>query len=663
MSRVPFRRSLPQAGAAPSGNGARGQGEAPQAKPSGWELWKTVPRVLPYVRPYRKRAGFSLLLTVLASVTALAVPWPLALMLDYLSAGEPTTSFLFFGLTNKYAILAAMVALGFFLTVATHALTVINSFVDTRLEQGMVLDLRSDLFEHAQRLSLTFHDSRRTGELMSRINYQAAAVGSIAMAFPVLAQNFLTVIGMAVISFLIDWKITLISLSAVPLIYYALGLYGTKIVPRLQVVQGLEWQSLSIVNEAMSMLRVIVTFGREPYEFKRFRDQGETAVDERVKLTVRQTGFTLGVQTATAFGTALVFGFGFAAVFSGDITVGAFIILLAYITSIYQPLEAISGTVGGLNEQLVALKGSLDLLDIEPEVRDAPDAVEVQRARGDIAYEHVTFTYKGRAPALEDVTFQVRAGSRVAVVGPTGAGKTTLVSLLARLYDPQEGRILVDGRDVRTIKLRSLRSQIALVLQEPLLFSGTIAENIRYGRLEATEDEISAAARAANAHDFISALPQGYHTVVGEKGAGLSGGERQRISVARAFIKDAPILILDEPTSSIDSKTEEVILDALDQIMQGRTSFMIAHRLSTIRDADFILVIDKGKIVEHGTHDDLVERPGLYRQLYESQIRRRRVRDEMQAALARVQRISDDELTARLKRVLEGDGGDEEDGG
>ena len=196
-------------------------------------------------------------------------------------------------------------------------------------------------------------------------------------------------------------------------------------------------------------------------------------------------------------------------------------------------------------------------------------------------------------------------------MGPTGAGKTTLVSLLARLYDPQEGRILVDGRDVRTIKLRSLRSQIALVLQEPLLFSGTIAENIRYGRLEATEEEISAAARAANAHDFISALPQGYHTVVGEKGAGLSGGERQRISVARAFIKDAPILILDEPTSSIDSKTEEVILDALDQIMQGRTSFMIAHRLSTIRDADFILVIDKGKIVEHGTHDDLVERPGL----------------------------------------------------
>jgi ATP-binding cassette, subfamily B, bacterial len=595
-------------------------------------------------------------LTLLASVSALAVPWPLATMLDYVSGNQPRASFLLFGLTDKYAILAAMVALGFLITVVSHGLTVINSFVDTRLEQGMILDLRSDLFEHAQQLSLTFHDARRTGELMSRINYQASALGSIVMAFPVLAQNLLTVIGMAVIAFLIDWKITLISLSALPLIYYALGLYGTKIVPRLQVVQGLEWQSLSIVNEAMSMLRVIVTFGREPYEFKRFRDQGETAVDERVKLTVRQTAFTLGVQGATALGTALVFGFGFAAVFSGEITIGSFIILLSYISSIYLPLEAISATVGGLHQHLVQLAGSLDLLDIEPEVRDAPDAVEIERVRGDIDYDHVTFAYKRRAKALEDVTFEVEAGSRVALVGPTGAGKTTLVSLLARLYEPQAGRILIDGRDIRTIKLRSLRSQIALVLQEPLLFSGTIAENIRYGRLDATEEAIVEAARAANAHDFIAALPEGYETIVGEKGAGLSGGERQRISVARAFIKNAPILILDEPTSSIDSRTEGVILDALDQIMEGRTSFMIAHRLSTIRDAHFILVMDKGRIVERGTHDELVERVGLYRQLYESQIRRPKAHDLMQAAVSRVRRIPDDELTARLRRELEGDG-------
>jgi ABC-type multidrug transport system fused ATPase/permease subunit len=573
---------------------------------------------------------------VLASVTALALPWPLATMLDSVSHHQARLSFLTFGLSeHRYALLVAMVALGFLITVTTHGLTVFNSYVDTRLEQSMILDFRSDLFEHCQRLSLTFHDARRTGELMSRVNTQASALGFIVMAFPVLAQNLLTVIGMAIIAFLIDWKISLISLSAVPLIYYALGLYGRKIVPRLRVVQGLEWQSLSIVNEAMSMLRVIVSFGREPYEFRRFRSQGETAVDQRVKLTVRQTAFTLGVQTATAFGTALVFGLGFAAVFRGEITIGSLIVLLNYVSSIYAPLEAISGSVGSLHQYLVQFDASLALLDMEPEVKEAPEAVAIGRARGELTFEHVDFAYHRRDNALDDVSLHVPAGARVAIVGPTGAGKTTLVSLLPRLYDPQRGSVQLDGRDIRTIKLASLREQISVVLQEPLLFSGTIEENIRYGKLDATMEEIVEAAKAANAHEFIERLPQNYQTVIGEKGAGLSGGERQRICVARAFIKDAPILILDEPTSSIDSKTENVILDALDQVMEGRTSIMIAHRLSTVRDADVIFVLNEGRIVDRGTHEELLGRDGLYRQLHDAQTRRRRrARDLMVAPLS-----------------------------
>jgi ATP-binding cassette, subfamily B, bacterial len=631
--------------------------QAQPAKRGAWELWRNVPRALPYVRPYRKRAAASVCLTVLASVFALAEPWPLAIMLDYVTGHEPRAPFLLFGLSNRYAVLAAMVALGFFVTVTTHGLTVLNSYVDTRLEQGMILDLRSDLFQHCQRLSLTFHDARRTGELMSRVNYQAAALGAIVMAFPVIAQNVLTLIGMATVAILIDWKISLISLSAVPLIYYALGLYGTKVVPRLQVVQRLEWQSLSIVNEAMSMLRVIVSFGREPHEHQRFRTQGETAVDERVKLTVRQTAFTLGVQTATAFGSALVIGFGLAAVFSGDITIGSFIILLAYVRSIYAPLEAISGIFGNLNEHLVQLKASLDLLDLEPEVTEAPDAVSIGRARGVVEFENVEFAYRGRRSVLEDITFRVPAGSRVAIVGPTGAGKTTLVSLLARLYDPKRGRILIDGRDIRTLTLASLRDQISIVLQEPLLFSGTIVENIRYGKLDATAEEIVEAAKAANAHEFIKRLPQGYDTVVGEKGMGLSGGERQRIAVARAFIKDAPILILDEPTSSIDSKTEGVILDALEEVVKRRTSFMIAHRLSTIRDADFIVVLDQGRIVEKGTHAELMRLGGLYHQLHVAQRRRRKrprtVRELMLARFEHAGVRADDDLSARLRQALE----------
>jgi ATP-binding cassette, subfamily B, bacterial len=406
--------------------------------------------------------------------------------------------------------------------------------------------------------------------------------------------------------------------------YYAMTLYGVRIVPRLERVQSLEWQSLSIVNEAMSMLRVIVPFGRERYEYRKFRDQGETAVNARVGLTVRQTLFTLAVTTCTAIGTGLVFYFGFRSYFQGGISIGELVVLLSYIAAVYSPLEQIASTVGTLHQQFVQLNSSFALLDTEPEVKEDPDPIHLGKARGSVTFEHVGFAYQGRVDVLKDVSFDVHAGSRLAIVGPTGAGKTTLVSLLVRFYDPQHGRILVDGVELRRLALQSLRSQISIVLQEPLLFSGTIADNIRYGRLDADQDEIVESAKAANVHDFISRLPKGYETELGERGAQLSGGERQRIAVARAFLKDAPILILDEPTSSIDSKTEEVILDALERLVEGRTSFMIAHRLSTIRDADLIFVMNDGRIVDRGTHEELLGRPGLYRQLYDAQTRRRR---------------------------------------
>jgi ATP-binding cassette subfamily B protein len=605
-----------------------------QEKPSAWALWKALPRTKPYLRPYRRTLIAVVALTVLTAVFGLAEPWPLAIILNNVLEDQQTSGFVRFVFGSDptvWIVLVTMVVARFLITAVGNAFTVGNHYLGSKMEQNMVLDLRSDLFAHVQRLSLTFHDERRTGALMSQINNQAAAVGNIVMVVPPIAESFLTLVGMFVIAALIDWQLALLALVVVPLLYWSFGLYGKRIVPRLQRVQRLEWQSLSIVHEAMSMLRVIVAFGREDHEHRRFREQGQTAVDERVKLTVSQSLYTLGVQTTTVAGTSLILGVGAWHVMQGKITIGELIVLMTYIGSVYQPLEQLSLTVGTVHEQLVQFNASLDLLDTEPEVVEKPDAVELGRASGRVTAQGVGFAYRGRETTLENISFHARAGERVAIVGHTGAGKSTLMSLLVRFYDPKAGRIELDGVDLRDLKLSSLREQVSVVLQEPLLFSGTIEENIRYGKLDASSEEVREAAKAANADDFISRLPNGYATELGERGAQLSGGERQRICVARAFLKDAPVLILDEPTSSIDSKTERVILDALDDLMVGRTSFMIAHRLSTVRHADQILVLEHGRIAERGTHDELVAAGGTYEQLYAAQTRERGKRGARQA--------------------------------
>lgn len=595
-------------------------------KQGAWELWKALPRAKPYLRPYRKTLFFLTGATVLAAIFGLGEPWPLAVILNQVLNQENPGGFIqqiFGDHPERLVLLLSMLFLRFFIVVAGNGFTVLNHYLGAKTEQNMVLDLRSDLFDHVQRLSLTFHDQRQTGQLMSQINNQAAAVGTIVMVIPPVAESLMTLTGMLVVTALIDWELALLSLVVVPLLFWSFGVYGKRIVPRLQRVQQLEWRSLSIVHEAMAMLRVIVTFGREDHEHRKFKEQGQVAVEERVKLTVSQSLYTLGVQTASAAGLSLILGVGAWHVMHNKLSVGELIVILTYMASVYQPLEQLSTTVGMIHEELVQFNASIGLLDMEPEVKEKPDAIELDRVRGWIAAEDVSFAYSSRKRTLEDVSFRVAPGERVAVVGHTGAGKSTLMSLLIRFYDPKQGRISFDGVDIRDATLSSLRDQISVVLQEPLLFSGTIAENIRYGSLEASDEEIEAAARAANCHDFISRLPDGYDTILGERGAHISGGERQRICVARAFLRDAPILILDEPTSSIDSKTEDVILDSLEELMEGRTSFMIAHRLSTVRHADQILVMRDGRIVERGTHEELVDRGGVYTELHKAQTKER----------------------------------------
>jgi ABC-type multidrug transport system fused ATPase/permease subunit len=587
-----------------------------------WHFFRDLPRVIPYARPYWKLGLASASLSGVSVLVSLIGPWPLAILIDAVLSHKQVPSPLrpLIGDWHQNSLLILAVVGGLLVTGLENGLNVANEYVTTTLDQRMVLDLRSDMFRHASRLSQEFHDRTLTGQLMYRINNQAAAVGSITVAIIPLVQALLTLVGMFVITYTLNSRLALLALTVVPFIYYSIGVYATRIEPRLQGVRRLEGQSLSIVHEAMGMMRVVVAFGNEDHEYRQFRTQGEEAVAARIGITVRQTVFSLAVNTITAAGTALVLGYGALQVIHHHLTVGELVVVLAYVAAVYQPLQQISTTFSALQNEFISLRQSLGLLLRRPAVVNALDATPVRAIEGGVRFDHVAFDYEGRAGTLRDVTFEVQPGQRVAIVGPTGAGKTTLVTLIPRFFDPKSGVIYLDDVDLRKLTMESLRAQISVVHQEPLLFSGSVADNIRYSRLDATMDEVVEAAKAANAHNFVTRWPEKYDTRLGERGASLSGGERQRIAIARAFLKGAPILILDEPTSAIDSRTEKVILDALDRLMDGRTSFMIAHRLSTVRGADQILVMDEGRLVEQGTHAELYEAGGLYRQLFEAQL-------------------------------------------
>ncbi|MGH9021968.1 MAG: ABC transporter ATP-binding protein [Acidimicrobiia bacterium] len=584
------------------------------------QYWRYLPIVFPYVRRYPRYAIGMVLLTIVSALLALLEPWPLAFLVDgVLGNRELPDLVIRLAGSGKSGLILFAVTGGLLLTLVISLVSLASQYFRTRLEQAVALDFRSDLFEHCQGLSQAYHDNKSTGEFMYRINFEAHNAGAIPVAIPAFAESILTLIGMFFVASRIDPTLALLSLVVVPCVYYSTGVYGRVIEPRLLKVRGLEALSLTIVNETMAMLKVTSAFNRQRYEHRRFRDQGEQAVRARVRVTVNQTVFSLVVSMFAAIGTALVLGVGAHNVLARRLTVGELLVVMSYIASIYTPLQTVSSTLANFQEQFIGLRMSKELLDTPPEITQPPHARDLRDVEGEVCFDHVDFAYSGRTPALTDVSFRVAAGSVAAIVGPTGAGKTTLVSLIPRFYDAMKGRVLIDGVDVRDVTLESLRELISLVPQEPLLFSGTVADNIRYGRLEATDEDVFEAARAANAHDFILGLPEGYDTHIGERAATLSGGERQRLCIARAFIKDAPIVILDEPTASIDSRTEAVILDALERLTAGKTTLIIAHRLSTVRGASQILVLDNGRLLEQGSHADLLFAEGLYRRLYDIQ--------------------------------------------
>jgi ATP-binding cassette subfamily B protein/subfamily B ATP-binding cassette protein MsbA len=556
---------------------------------------------------------------------ALIGPWPIKILVDYVFGSHPMPPALqsFFaalpGPDTKTWILGWIAAATVVLFILNTVLNMLESYVSIDVRQRMTYDLGGDLFRHLQRLSLIFHTRRPVGDTIARVTGDPSCVPLIVLdALLPLLQSFVMLITMFLIMWRLQPTMTLVSLAVVPFLVVSIRIFSDAMTSRTRVRRDLEGSMMSVVEQTLSSIPVVQAFAREDLEHKRFRRYADETVVAYKRATFSSIWFSLFVGLITAVGTAVLIWLGGRYVLDGTMTTGTLLVFLAYLGQLYGPLNSITYTAQTLSYAFAQADRVEEVLSVPIDVQDRPDAKDADM-RGVIRYEHVTFGYEPDRSVLRDISLEAGPGDMIAIVGPTGAGKTTLVNLLVRFFDPWSGRITVDGRDLHEFRYRSVRQQIALVLQDPFIFPFTVAENIAYARPDASPEEIEAAARASNADEFIARLGDGYATIIGERGATLSGGEKQRLSIARAFLKDAPILILDEPTSALDARTEAHLLDALERLMAGRLTFIIAHRLSTIRNADRILVLDHGEIVEQGRHEDLLARRGLYAMLYSRQ--------------------------------------------
>jgi ATP-binding cassette subfamily B protein len=538
---------------------------------------------------------------LLATPAVLLSPVPLAIAVDNVIGSNRLPGFLDtilpgFITSSDLGILAFAAFLQVFVVLLTQLQESGWYVLNTVTGERLTLGFRARLFDHVQRLSLRFHDRRDTYDSIYRIQYDAEALQHVTeAAFPFVSST-LTLAAALYITLTIDWVLALVAFGVIPVLFLLIRLYEKRVRPGYSELKELESRALGVVQEVLTTVRVVKAFGREDREQDRFLRQSRDSMRARIRLAFAEGAFGLFVNLTTGIGTAAVLYIGVRHVQSGSLTVGELIIVMNYLLQLYGPLETISEKVADLQSGLTSAERAFALFDESPEVEDLARGRRLERCRGSVEYRDVSFAYDDSRPVLHDVSFAIEPGTRLGIAGPTGAGKTTLVSLVARFYDPVGGQVLLDGVDLREYRLADLRRQFAIVLQEPVLFSTTIGENIAYSDPDAEPSAIVAAARAANAHDFISALPEGYETQVGEQGVLLSGGERQRIALARAFLKDAPLLILDEPTSSVDMATEAVIMEAMERLMDGRTTFMIAHRLSTLDICDARLELEDGRV-------------------------------------------------------------------
>jgi ATP-binding cassette subfamily B protein len=560
-------------------------------------------RLLRQARTYWPHIGVLLLVSLLSSPLALLAPLPLKIAVDSAIGTRPLPGFLDALLPDaatRSAGTVLILAVGLAMAVAllTGLLELVNSVLSVYTGEKLVLGLRARLFRHAQRLSLLYHDLRGTTDSAYRIQYDALSIQWIMTdGIPPLVTAIVTLVGMVYVTFRLDWQLALVAMMVSPFLFMSAWAYGRRLRPRWIKVKQLDSSALSVVQEVLGSLRVVQAFGQETREGERFVRRAGESVQNRVRVAFIEGGFALLITLVTAAGTAAVLFIGVRHVRSGVLTLGDLLLVMGYLASLYAPLKQLSESKATLQESLASAERVFALLDKVPDVVERPEARPLVRASGAVAFNDVSFAYRENHSVLRNVSFEVDPGTRVGISGRTGAGKSTLMGLLTRFYDPTAGQILLDGVDLRDYKLADLRNQFAIVLQEPVLFSTSIAENIAYARPGASEEAIVEAAKAANAHEFIVGLPHGYASRVGERGMSLSGGERQRIALARAFLKDAPLLILDEPTSSVDTKTEAAIMEAMASLMCGRTTFMITHRLGTLANCDAQLEIEDGRVV------------------------------------------------------------------
>jgi subfamily B ATP-binding cassette protein MsbA len=573
------------------------------------------------LHPHLGSLALGLIAVVGESTADLLEPWPLKIVLDNVLHAKNSSGWLngfihhLVG-DDKFGILKfacfAVLGIAFLDAICSYA----EKYLTTSVGQWVTHDLRRGLYSHLQRLSLAYHDQKPRGDLISTVTSDIDSIQSfINSGLLGVLINLITLLGMVGVMFYLNWRFTLIALSVAPVLFALVYTYTRRIKKASRAVRKKEGEIVSVIAEVLGSIRVVKAFAREDYEQKRLEEESLEGVEIALRARTLKAKLAPIVQIIVAIGTFLVFWFGARMVLNGALSAGSLVLFIWYLGKMYKPMQELSKMTDSYSKALVGYERIQEVLETDKEVKDLPKAKVAPRFKGKIEFEHVSFSYSPETPMLEDVNFVIEPGQVAAFVGPTGAGKTTIISLIPRFYDPISGVIKIDGVDVRRFRQRSLRQQISFVLQETVLFSGPLWQNIAYGKPEATRQEILRAAELANASEFIDRMPEGYNTIVGERGMTLSGGQRQRIAIARAIIRDTPILILDEPTSGLDASSEKLVSEALDRLMQGKTVITIAHQLSTIRNADVIFVIDEGQLVEHGTHEELIQSGGLFAEL------------------------------------------------